>query len=211
MSFTAYILGLLTPLTAVCVLPLYPGFISYLASKKRDVSPLVLSLLITLGIILFMGLLGIIFTTIFQISLTTVTQIISPIAFSVLALVGFWMLVGKKISTRSFQLPQQKNPRFQALLYGFFFGAIVLPCNPGFIAAFFAQSLLFTSPLTSLLNFLFFGLGLATPLIVLAAVATAPKTKLVLSWLARHAGIINRFAGGIMLIISLYYLFFVFI
>ena len=29
---SSFVLGLLTPLTAVCVLPLYPGFLSYLAS-----------------------------------------------------------------------------------------------------------------------------------------------------------------------------------
>jgi cytochrome c-type biogenesis protein len=30
---TSFFLGLITPLTAVCVLPLYPGFITYLANQ----------------------------------------------------------------------------------------------------------------------------------------------------------------------------------
>ena len=30
---TSFVLGLLTPLTAVCVLPLYPGFLAYLSNK----------------------------------------------------------------------------------------------------------------------------------------------------------------------------------
>ena len=31
--FTSFFLGLLTPLTAVCVLPLYPAFITYLSNQ----------------------------------------------------------------------------------------------------------------------------------------------------------------------------------
>jgi len=30
---SSFVLGLLTPLTAVCVLPLYPGFLSFLSGK----------------------------------------------------------------------------------------------------------------------------------------------------------------------------------
>ena len=208
--FDAFILGLLTPLTAVCVLPLYPGFVSYLASKKNTLSPLKISLLIMAGIILFMTLLGIIFTTLLQVSLTRITQIVSPIAFGILGLVGLYLLLGKKISSRTIQLPQSKSPSRQAFLYGLFFGAIVLPCNPGFIAAFFASSLLTASPVTSMVSFLLFGLGLATPLVVLAGAASTPQAKSVLTWLTKHAVLINRIAGAIMLGIALYYLFFVF-
>ena len=42
---STFLLGLLTPLTAVCVLPLYPGFLSFLSRKLsttgRRGSPLV--------------------------------------------------------------------------------------------------------------------------------------------------------------------------
>ena len=34
--WTAFLLGLATPLTAVCVLPLYPGFLSFLASQVSE-------------------------------------------------------------------------------------------------------------------------------------------------------------------------------
>ncbi len=160
--FASFILGLLTPLTAVCVLPLYPGFLAYLAnqsSKDKKVNKkqyALFGLLITLGVIIFMLLLGLIFTTFLQKSLTNVVGIISPIAFGIL---GFFSLLlifnvdfGKFIPR--LKTPTSKHPTIKALSYGFFFGAIVLPCNPAFIGAFFARALIINNFSSIMLNFL---------------------------------------------------------
>ena len=103
--------------------------------------------------------------------------------------------------------PNSKNPYLSALLFGFFFGAIVAPCNPGFIIAFL--TLLSISPISSTLSFLAFGLGIGVPLFVLSVVSASGGKKII-RFLINNKTSINRFAGIIMLIISVYYLFFVF-
>lgn len=84
-----FVLGLLTPLGAVCVLPLYPAFVASLSNevsrKESDKKVITLfGLLMTSGVIVFMFLLGLVFTTILQVSLTAVIEIISPVAFGIL-------------------------------------------------------------------------------------------------------------------------------
>jgi len=210
-------LGLLTPITAVCVLPLYPAFLAYLAnqfspednnSRKRYV---LFGLLVTLGVILFMFLLGLLFTTILQVSLTKVIGIISPIAFSIMALISLLLIfnidLGKFIP--KVNAPTSKNPTISALLYGFFFGAIVIPCNPAFIGAFFARALIIDNFLSSILNFIFFGLGLGFPLL-LFSLLSVNWSQSIIGFLTRHKRIINLIAGIVMFGISLYYLVFVF-
>lgn len=103
---TSYILGLLTPLTALCVIPLYPAFLARmarLASHDRNDRAVLAwtGLVVTAGVISFMALLGIVFTTLLQESLQQVIGIVSPIAFAILAVVGIMMMAGVEIDTRS--------------------------------------------------------------------------------------------------------------
>lgn len=215
---STFLLGLLTPLTAVCVLPLYPGFLSFLSRKLSTKEgsrgrPVALGGLVTGGVIMFMLLVGLVFTTIIEASLTKVIQIVSPIAFAALAVIGVLLIfnidAGKLFPQA--RIPSVKNPYVSALLYGFFFGAIVAPCNPGMIAAFFSKALATTTAhfLTNMLHFLLFALGIGFPLLVIALVsATASQT--VVRFLVTHKAAINRVAGAMMLGISLYYLLFVF-
>jgi cytochrome c-type biogenesis protein len=60
-----------------------------------------------------------------------------------------------------------------------------------------------------MLSFLFFGLGLSAPLIVLSLISSA-KSRSIISFLGRHKKVINVGSGIIMLAVSLYYLIFVF-
>ncbi|MAG48037.1 cytochrome C biogenesis protein [archaeon] len=214
---TSFVLGLLTPLTAVCVLPLFPGFIAYLSNKltgeeNNKKKLILLGLLVTGGVVLFMLLLGILFTTILQVSLTKVIGVISPIAFGVLFFVSLFLIfnvdIGKHIpkfrtSTKS------DNPYFSALLYGFFFGAIVIPCNPLFIAALFTRTATTTGFFANIANFLSFGLGIGAPLLVFSIISSA-KSQVIIGFLVKYKRTINLLAGLAMLIISIYYLVFVF-
>jgi cytochrome c-type biogenesis protein len=214
---SSFVLGLLTPLTAVCVLPLYPGFLAYLTnqfdendggSRKKYA---MFGALITLGVILFMLSFGILFTTLLQVSLTNVIGIVSPIAFGILGVISLLLIfdvdMGRfipKIKTK-----QAKNPVLNALLYGFFFGAIVIPCNPGFISAFLARALLFSDFFGSMLNFLLFGFGLGFPLLLFSLISVQWSQKII-GFLTMHKRRINLIAGVAMLGVSIYYLFFVF-
>jgi cytochrome c-type biogenesis protein len=215
--WTSFTLGLLTPLTAVCVLPLYPAFLAYLAnqfspneqgSRKRYA---MFGLLITLGVLIFMFLLGLLFTTIFQTSLTKVIGILSPIAFGILAIISLLLIFN--VDFGSFlpkaHAPITKSPTLNALIYGFFFGAIVIPCNPGFIAAFLARTALVTNFFSSMVNFISFGLGLGFPLLVFSLISVN-YSQSIIAWLTQRKRAINFLAGIVMLGISMYYLFWVF-
>lgn len=212
---TSFVLGLLTPLTAVCIIPLYPGFLAYLANQFSVKTPrrqyALFGLLITVGVIIFMLLLGLIFTTLLQQSLTKIIGIVSPIAFIILAIIGLLLIFDVDFSKAfpKMQAPITKNPYKTALLYGFFFGAIVIPCNPAFIGAFFARALLITDPLSSILNFIFFGIGIGFPLLAFSLISAQWSTQII-SWITARKRGINLIAGILMLLIALYYLFFVF-
>lgn len=207
-----FVLGLATPLTAVCVLPLYPGFLAYLAQQgEAGGSVARLGVSVTAGVIVFMLAVGVVFTTVLEVSLTRVIGTISPLAFGVLAVGSLFLLLDADIgrSLPAVEPPTTNRPVLSAFLYGLFFGAIVLPCNPAFIALFFARAFLFTAPAANLLNFLAFGLGIGFPLLAFSFVSEGVG-KRVIRTLTAHHGIINRGSGVVMLAVSLYYLLYVF-
>lgn len=208
--FGSFILGLGTPLTAACVLPLYPGFISYISRQFSDEPSkktyTLFGLVVVSGVLAFMGLLGILFTTLLQKSLTSVIGVVSPIAFGLLGIVSLFLIFDVNFqSSLSFSVPEFENPLLNGFSFGFFFGAIIIPCNPGFISVFFARSFLFSDPVNSLLNFLFFGLGIGFPLLVFSVLSSSEAQK-VTGFITDNKSIINRFTGLMMLVISVYYL-----
>ncbi|MBR9707345.1 MAG: cytochrome C biogenesis protein [Candidatus Diapherotrites archaeon] len=214
---TAFTLGLLTPLTAVCVLPLYPGFLAYLASqasqdkKNAKKNLFQFGIIISLGVITFMFLLGLIFTTILETSLTEVIGAISPFAFGLLAIISLLLIFNVDFTKYIPQAraPLTKNPKKTAFLYGLFFGAIISPCNPLFIAALFTTSLATMNFAVNILNFLMFGLGISAPLLLFSLISLN-KSQAIISVLAKYKKRINQTSGVIMLVVSVYYLVFVF-
>ncbi len=212
----AFVLGLLTPLGAVCVLPLYPGFLVYLAgqlpsTRVHRYTMLLFGLIVTGGVIVFMVAIGLIFTTILEVSLQGVIGIVSPIAFGVLFVISLLLIFDVDIGRflPKVRSPVGKNPWISAAVYGLFFGAIVIPCNPLFIAALFTQTVSAGDFAANMLSFLFFGIGIGFPLLVLAAISAAWTDK-IMDFLTGHRTAINRVAGVLMLAASVYYLVFVF-
>lgn len=210
---STFALGLATPLTAVCVIPLYPGFLAYLSAQTDDahISVGVLGSLVAAGVISFMLGLGLVFTTLLETSLTDVIGVVSPIAFALLGLASLLLLADVKVGqyVPTVEPPQSSHPMAAAFGYGAFFGAIVVPCNPGFVAIFLARSFLFTDPVGSMANFLAFGGGIAAPLVALAVVSSRWQS-VILDLLTSHQSLVNRVTGAIMLAISAYYLVAVF-
>lgn len=209
---SSFALGLATPLTAVCVLPLYPSFLAYLSNQREARLPIsLLALLVAGGVLTFMLALGLVFTTLLESSLTRVVGVVSPLAFGLLGVGSLLLLADVELShlLPAVDPPQSTHPVASAFGYGFFFGAIVVPCNPGFIAVFFARAFLFSDPAGSLLNFLAFGAGIAAPLVGLAVVSDRWQSR-VLRTLTGHQSLVNRVTGAVMLAVSVYYLVFVF-
>ena len=212
----AFILGLLTPLTAACVLPLYPGFLVYLSNqlsgKEANRNTIALfGLIITAGIVVFMLLLGLIFTTILQVALTSVIEIVSPIAFGILIIISILLIVDIDVARYlpRTEAPLSTNPLLNAFVFGFFFGAIVVPCNPPFIAVLFTRTLSTIGFVENVLRFIMFGIGMAFPLLVFSLISTA-SSNAIINYLTKHKRAINFTGGIIMLIISVYYLVVVF-
>jgi cytochrome c-type biogenesis protein len=206
----SYALGLGTPLTALCVLPLYPGFLAYVANADEDLTPTKISVLVATGVISFMLIIGILVTAFLQTSLTRFIGIAGPIAYLVMLSLGVNLVVnGVGVRTGFTSIPRPKNPYLAAYTYGLFFSLIALPCNPAFIAFFFAN--LFQSSalnaLTTISNVAVFGLGMATPLIVLALISEQ-YAKQVITYLADHKHAINVITGLALVLIALYYLIF---
>jgi len=209
-------LGVATPLTAACVIPLYPAFIAYLANASEDGgsdrSILLLGLLVVAGVISFMLSVGVVYTFILEETLTNAVERFSPVAFGLLTLIGLVMMIDPKGFSRlpTVEPPHSRYPTASAFGYGFFFGAIVIPCNPGIIALFFARTpILFDTHLESMLGFLSFGLGIGAPLLGLAIVSE-PFGKRITRTLAQYSDPINRAVGAILVGVSVYYLNYVF-
>lgn len=209
----SYLLGLLTPPTALCVIPLYPAFLVRMArhaGKARDDRTTLawIGVVVSAGVIAFMALLGLVFTTLLQTSIQRVIGVVSPIAFAVLAVIGVLLMAGVHLYQKV-RLPEPRNPLVGSFAYGFFFGAIVIPCNPLFIAAFFTRVATVEEALANFANFIAFGVGIATPLLVFSLVTRASSRRLV-NALVRWARPIEFVAGAVMTGVSLYYLFAVF-
>jgi cytochrome c-type biogenesis protein len=210
---TTYWLGLLTPLTAPCVLPLYPAYLARIvreADKRRDDPRFlgVIGVLVSAGVLAFMSLMGLIFTTVLQQSLSRVIEVVSPLAFAVLAVAGVLLMLGIT-PKRKVRPVLPSRPLAGAFLYGVFFGAIVIPCNPALIAFFFARAVTVTEFGANMLNFLAFGLGIVTPLLALSLVTRAASRRFITA-MVRFQRPLDFVAGVVMTGVSLYYLIFVF-
>lgn len=216
--FEFFLLGIATPLSATCVIPLYPSFLAYLASageRNRGPPIAVLGLLVVAGVIAFMAVVGVLWTVVFQQGVSRAVDLLSPIAFAILAVVGAVLVVAPNGFARlpTVEPPHSRYPTLSAFAYGFFFGAIVIPCNPGLIALFLSRSAVafpaFDSQLEVLSGFLAFGLGIGTPLLAFS-ILSQPYSRRVTRTLARYGAAINRLVGVVLVAVSLYYLVVVF-
>ncbi|MDD1728098.1 MAG: hypothetical protein LUQ50_03385 [Methanospirillum sp.] len=211
----SYLAGLYTPLGAMCVLPLYPGYLAFLAGRtahEKRISTLLLGGAVTAGVIGAMLAFGVVFVSILQVSTSLVIGYLGPVVYLLLAIMSVGMILGVDIGRifPTIQTPEAKTPWITACLFGAFFGLVALPCNPASIIMLFALSTTTADFLANFINFVIFGIGMATPLLVLSAFSIDANRRVV-SFLARYHGIINRGAGVLMLIVALYYLIFVFL
>ncbi len=210
----AFLAGLLTPLGAVCVLPLYPGYISFLAGPGDSVRGMpgrfLLGLVTATGILASMFLFGLVVVFLFSYPLSGALSIISPLAYLILGIIGVLLILDifPDLPVPSPHIPGGRMPFLGAFLFGLFFGILILPCNAAPIVVLLAISTSTSDTLAAMLNFVFFGVGMALPLIALS-VLSAYQGKKGTAFLVRHRRAINLATGMLMLAVALYYLFFV--
>jgi cytochrome c biogenesis protein CcdA len=155
---------------------------------------------------------GVIFVAFLQMSTGLVIGYLGPVVYLILAMMSIGMILGVDIGKifPSFHSPEARTPWITAVLFGAFFGLVALPCNPASIILLFALSTTTVDFFANFINFMIFGVGMATPLLVLSAFSMDTNRRAV-SFLTRYHNIINRGAGVLMLAVALYYLIFVFL
>jgi len=210
---TSFSLGLLSTLNP-CVLPLFPGFVTFLSSKQKSLSQKsfvrLAGVLVLVGVLVFMSVLGLV-TASFGLSINRFVGVVSPIAFSVLVLLGFVLLFDLKVFSK---LPRprnrlSKNPFVSAFSFGLLYGPIVIPCNAPLVFAVFAYATSVFGFFNQFLNLVVFGLGLGFPLLIFSFLPLKTSQK-VIGFFSKHHTMINRIAGLFLIFFGLYELIFVF-
>jgi cytochrome c-type biogenesis protein len=199
----AFPIGLLATLSP-CVLPLYPGFLSYLGANAQKLTGQRgvrwLGVFVLLGVLTMMLILGAVIATL-SVGTGQVLAIITPLADVIVVLLGIALIFGKNPFAR---LPQirtpggRENPYLSAYIYGFLYGPIALPCSGPLVISIFALSLGLNGFANQLLFFLVFGLGFGVPLLVISLLAQTGQ-QWVLRKFTKHYSVINR-VGGLLLI-----------
>jgi cytochrome c-type biogenesis protein len=203
----AFILGNGAILTNVCLLPLYPGLIAFLAGNAKQQNKKAtgwLGLLVLLGVLSMMTLVAFLLFVLKK-SFGSILPWLLPIIYGLVFVLGIMMLLGFNPFNRlsSLQSPILKNPFISAYVYGLLLGPMTLPCTgPIILSAFLlsGNTALFTS---QLLYFTAFGLGFGWPLVVLPLVA-APFQKRTTKWLTQNYKLLTRISGILLLLIGLY-------
>lgn len=210
----SFLSGLFAPLGAVCALPLYPGYIAFLASgidKKDDRSLVRIGIVVVIGSITSMLFIGLVFVHILRYSITFVLSYISPVLFLLLAVISVLMILGIDpwIYFPAFAVPVLHHPYLNAFIFGAFFGVIILPCNPAPLIVLIALSTTTAGFVQNMLNFIVFGFGMGLPLLIIS-VLSSKRSLGFTGFFAEKKRSIDIIAGALMLAISVYYLYLLF-
>lgn len=203
----AFGIGLVATLSP-CALPLYPGFLGYLAARSGEGAQRAtgwLGLAVLAGILTMMLAIGALIAAL-QVAVGRVLVVITPLADVLVIALGIAMLLGANPFARLPSLAggsSSRGPLLSAYLYGLMYGPIAVPCSGPLLIAIFTLSLTVTDFLQKLLFFLAFGLGFGVPLVAIALVA-AGRSAALLGLFARHYGKIARVAGAILIVVGLY-------
>jgi cytochrome c-type biogenesis protein len=209
----AFVLGNQAILTNVCLLPLYPGLIAFLAGSMAveqgvDHQPARdgrwLGLLVLLGVLTMMLLVGFLLYF-FNQSFSAVLPVLLPIIYGAVFVFGLMMLGGynpfARLSTT--QMPVLGNRYATAYAYGLLLGPMTLPCTgPIITSAFLLGANDFAMLADGLLYFLAFGLGFGWVLVVLPFLAL-PLQRRVTRLLTNNYRLLTRVSGVLLIGIAL--------
>jgi cytochrome c-type biogenesis protein len=202
-----FLLGLGSAATP-CLLPLYPGFIAYLAGRPQDgaanrVAPL-LGFAVLTGVLTTMIAVGVILSLV-ALPFGDLLRWSVPVATVVLVALGLVLLAGRNPFNRlsGVRVPIVRHPAGQAYVYGLLVGPVALPCAGPFLVALLAISVGLTDAVTRVGSFVVYGLGFGLPLVALAAVGAA-RGQAISRLIARHHQAVLRAAGALMIVTALY-------
>lgn len=203
-----FLLGNGAILTNVCLLPLYPGLIAYLAGNANNKSKsgsAWLGLLVLSGVLSMMILVGLVLYLL-QRSFAGILPWLLPLVYLIVITMGILMLIGYNPFNRlsTVQAPLVKNPYLTSYLYGLMLGPMTLPCTgPIILTAFLVGSSSASALATELSYFLAFGLGFGWPLVLLPFLAM-PLQRKATGWLSKNYRLLTRLSGLLLLGIGLF-------
>ena len=199
LALTSLLLGLLTT-TNPCMLPLYPGFLAYLSARNElGRQKYFLGLFVLAGVLTMMLTLGGLIALL-ALPVGSILVYILPLADLLILLLGILLLLNHNPlkTLPQIQLPVLRHPYGNAYVYGLLYGPIALPCSGPMVVSIFALSFTAGEAFSQLWNFLWFGLGLGVPLLILSLLSGALQHQLTTIF-ARHSRVVN-FIGGLLLI-----------
>ncbi len=205
----AFVLGNGAILTNVCMLPLYPGLVAYLAANSGDArtgrAGGWLGVLVLAGVLSLMLLVGLALFLVRQ-SFGAILPWLLPLIYGAVIVLGLLLLAGRNpfAGLRTLNAPGFRNPFATAYVYGLFLGPMTLPCaGPLIVSAFVIGAGSVASLADSLLYFLAFGLGFGWPLVLLPLVA-APAQRRFTHWLTDRYALLTRASGTLLIGIGLF-------
>lgn len=202
----AFSIGLLATLSP-CVLPLYPGFLSYLAANAQKLTHQrgvrLLGLFVLAGVLTMMLLLGALISSL-RLGTGQVLAYVTPVADVLVVTLGVVLVLGHNPFARLPQIRIRRrgdNPYLNAYIYGLLYGPIALPCSGPLVVSVFALSLSVTGFLNQLLFFLIFGLGFGVPLLLISLLARSGQDW-ILRQFTRYYAVIGRVAGVLLIVVG---------
>ena len=206
---TGFSLGNAAILTNVCLLPLYPGLIAFLAGNVQSERPKWITR--TLGLVVLAGVLTMMLGVGLLLYLLDVQQgdaftVILPIIYGLVIALGLLMLTGRNPFARltAMQAPVLKNPYATAYVYGLLLGPMTLPCTGPILVSAFAFGLGDGGDLTAeILYVLAFGLGFGWPLVILPFFAVEAQRAFTQALTKRHV-LLTRVSGLLLVAIGIF-------
>jgi cytochrome c-type biogenesis protein len=205
----AFLLGNAAILGNVCLLPLYPGLIAFLAGNARNDrlrhGGVPIGACVLTGVLTTMIALGFALFALGQ-SFSRILPWLLPLGYGVVIALGIAMVLGKNPFARlaTAPAPVLANPYAAAFLYGGLLAPLTLPCTGPVVISAFVLGVGSTAALGhSLAYFLAFGLGFGWPLLVLPLIA-APAQRGITRWLASNSRALGRMAGLLLIAIAVF-------
>ena len=203
----AFVLGNGAILTNVCMLPLYPSMVAYLAADSGRARgwPGVLGALVLAGVLTMMTVVGLALFLL-RASFGAVLPWLLPLVYDSVIVLGILLLLGKSpfAQLAAVNAPVFRNPLLTAFCYGLLLGPMTLPCaGPLIVSAFVLGAGSITSLADGLLYSLAFGLGFGWPLVLLPLLAV-PLQRFVTSWVVGRYALLTRAAGLLLVGIGLF-------
>ncbi len=207
---TSLSLGLLAT-TSPCILPLYPGFLAYLAGGQgrgdttgRPYLRPFLGFFVLAGVLTMMLALGALIAAL-SISVGRALSVIIPVADAIIILLGILLLLDRNPfkSLPQVQVPVLSHPFVNAFVYGLLYGPIALPCSGPLVVSVFALSLTLGEAFDKLVVFFWFGMGFGLPLLALSFLSSAAQ-RWITRQFALHSRAINVVSGLLLVGVGMY-------